>query len=149
MGNKFDGGHRYGIQAEINLVPLTDVALSILVILIGMAPVLVRAQLKVHLPESHSGTTVQPEKDMLVVHVSAEGQAFLDGQAFAGAELEAVLRQRLSSRTNGTVIVEADRHCPLEPVVKVMDTARRAGAGRLALSVGRALSRHACSRSRR
>ena len=136
-GSKLDMHDRYGIMAEMNMIPLIDVALVLLIIFMVMTPFLVRAQLKMNVPDAETGVNVKEEERTLTVQVAKQGQATIDGQPIAPDALGEALLSRIPSPNSWTVIVEADKDCALDHVVKVMDTAKKAGIGKLGIAVRR------------
>jgi biopolymer transport protein ExbD len=127
------GKHR--IMAEINMIPFIDVALVLLLIFMIMTPLLVQSQLKINLPGIKKVESDQPRKQTLTVQVDRAGTAYLSGMPVAPDLLEGRLRQLLTDPEHQPVIVEADKDVPFQHVVTVMDTAKRIGATKLAVSV--------------
>ncbi|MDI6774621.1 MAG: biopolymer transporter ExbD [Verrucomicrobiota bacterium] len=136
-GRSLDIHARYGIMAEINMVPLIDLALNLVVIFMIMSPFLLRSQLPMSIPDAETGAVAKDDPRALTVQVSLQGEAFIEGQPIPAAELEDEMLRRILAPNSWTVIVEADKQCPLEHVVKVMDTARKTGVSKLALSVSK------------
>lgn len=143
---RFDIHARYGIMAEINMVPLIDLALNLLVIFMIMSPFLLRAQLQLSIPDAETGAVAKDDPRTLTVQVSGDGQAFIDGQPVSVAEMEAEMTRRIQAPNSWTVIVEADKQCALDHVVKVMDAARKTGVSKLAISVSKAPAKKKRSR---
>jgi biopolymer transport protein ExbD len=135
------GGGKYRVMAEINMIPLIDVALVLLIIFMIMTPFLVRSQLKINLPSSRSATEEKQRNRALQVQVDKAGAAYLDGQVVPGSLLENRLRQVLSDPEHQPVIIEADKEVPFQHVVTVMDTAKKVGAVKLAVCVRKSSGR--------
>ena len=129
------GNGRYRVMAEINMIPLIDVALVLLIIFMIMTPFLVRSQLKINLPSSSNASEETRRHRTLQVQVDRLGTAYLDGQAVPGDLLEARLRQDLTDPELQPVVIEADKDVPFQYVVTVMDTAKKVGAVKLAVCV--------------
>ena len=136
-GHGSDRPDRYGILAEINMVPLIDVALVLLIIFMIMTPFLVRAQLKMDVPDAETGNIIKDEARMLTIQVALDGQALLEGVSVPPGSLKEEILKRTPNPASWTVIVEADRNCALDHVVNVMDTARKAGISKLGVAVRR------------
>ncbi len=119
--------------AEINMVPLIDVMLVLLIIFMVTAPLLTHA-VKVDLPKA-SSTASQPRPDAIELSIDRDGQAFWNGQAVDAHALETRLGETASTaRSTGTppeLRLRADRQTPYEKVAQVMSAASRHGLTRL------------------
>ena len=119
--------------AEINMVPLIDVMLVLLIIFMVTAPLLTHA-VKVDLPKA-SSTASQPRPDAIELSIDRDGQAFWNGQAVDANGLETRLGGTASTaRSTGTapeLRLRADRQTPYEKVAQVMSAASRHGLTRL------------------
>jgi len=124
---------RSGIIAGINITPLTDVVLVLLVIFMIATPLLIRSEIKVNLPRT-STADAATEKN-LVVTIDAAGNVYLDGARVAVADLAKTLIATLSKRPNAPVIVMGDKEVRYDLVVRVLEIARSAGVNRLSLAV--------------
>jgi biopolymer transport protein ExbD len=112
-------------MAEINMVPLIDVMLVLLVIFIITAPLLTHA-VKIELPRASSNPTVTPPEHVEIA-IKADGAVYWNGTPLRAGELAA--RMSASARTNPQpeVHLRADRVTPYEKVAQVMSAAARAG----------------------
>ena len=119
--------------AEINMVPLIDVMLVLLIIFMVTAPLLTHA-VKVDLPKA-SSTVSEPRPDAIELSIDRDGQAFWNGQAVDAHALETRLGETASTaRSTGTppeLRLRADRQTPYEKVAQVMSAASRHGLTRL------------------
>ncbi len=119
--------------AEINMVPLIDVMLVLLIIFMVTAPLLTHA-VKVDLPKA-SSTASQPRPDAIELSIDRDGQAFWNGQAVDASALETRLGETANTaRSTGTapeLRLRADRQTPYEKVAQVMSAASRHGLTRL------------------
>ncbi len=123
-----------GIIAEINMIPLIDVSLILLIIFMVITPFLVQSQIQVNLPKASTGVKGGDE-DLLKVQLAANGEMTLDGRRVRFSNLDKELRLRLGKSHKKTVLVEADKTVPVERVVAVFDAARKLGAGKIGIAV--------------
>lgn len=134
------GDDDFGIQAEINMIPLIDVALVLLIIFMVMTPILVRSQLQVNLPKASTVESTPPGTPV-EVQVTKTGAILLDGKPVRDDQLDAALKAALPNPSEGTVVVQADGAVAFEYVVKVMDAAKKLGVTKLAVGVQQVKSR--------
>ena len=118
-----------GTMAEINITPLVDVMLVLLVIFIITAPLIVPQTVKVTLPQVAAVAQVNETKSAQLT-VLANGELRLDEQRVTLAQLGDELRQR-ASRPNFQLQVLADEKVPFGTVAKVMAAAQSSGANKL------------------
>ena len=120
------------IISEINITPLTDVFLVLLIIFMVTSTALVQQALQVNLPKSTSGQSV-PESVTLTL--TPDQKIFLDGQLIVDrATLPGRLRAALAGTSDQLVILEGDERVFLGQAVELLDLARKAGAKKVALA---------------
>ncbi len=117
------------VMSEINMTPLVDVMLVLLVIFIITVPV-IQHTVKVELPRASSLRDKTPP-DNLQLSVSAEGQFFLDKQALSAGALEDRLREQAAREPQPQLYIRGDRKVPYEQVAQAMTAAQRAGLHRI------------------
>ena len=116
-------------MSEINMVPLIDVMLVLLVIFIITAPLLTHA-VKVELPKASSAPNVtRPENIQLAV--KADGQVYWNGLPVARSEMAARMAASAKLDPAPEVHLRADRATPYENVAQVISTAAKAGLTRI------------------
>lgn len=125
--------HRRGPIVEINMIPLIDVSLVLLIIFMVMTPFLVQQQVKVNLPHSTSATEA-PDRP-IVVTIAREGDINLNGKAVALSNLESELKSEIGGNRERPIMIQADRDLALQRVVAVMDVAKHLQVSKLGLSV--------------
>ncbi len=116
-------------SAEINIVPLVDVILVLLVIFIVTAP-LITQTVKVNLPEAKSQPVHTPTKPV-VVAIGADGQLHWDGRVLTLEALETEARALALARPDAELHIEADRVVAYDAVAQVLAAAARAGVVRI------------------
>ncbi|HSE93846.1 MAG TPA: biopolymer transporter ExbD [Methylomirabilota bacterium] len=126
-----DGGRRVGTTlAEINIIPLVDVVLVLLLIFMLTAPMMYRG-IDVNLPRAASRPSAVEER--MVLTVTKEQSLFLNDRRVTPAGLEQALRDAFKSRTDKTLYLKADAGLSYGAVVETMDRVRRAGIERLGM----------------
>lgn len=119
------------VRAEINVTPLVDVVLVLLVILLLVAPLL-RDELPVELPiAAHARDAGDDTTPTLTV--AADGSVSFDGAPLPSDDLAARLATIYAARVAKTVMLAAARTLPYARVVEVMDACRAAGIERIGI----------------
>ncbi len=125
------GGRRIGATlAEINIVPLVDVVLVLLLIFMLTAPMMYRG-IDVNLPRASAKPTAVEER--MVLTVTKDRALFLNEKRVAPGGLEGTLRDAFRTRTDKTLYLKADAGLSYGAVVETMDMVRRAGIERLGM----------------
>jgi len=119
---------------RINVTPIIDVALVLVIILLVTAPMLSVADLPVDLPQAR--TREAEDERNLSITLAADGSMAVDNERVEPAALGAALARRLADPGNRDVlvIVRADTSTPYASLRVVLDEARRAGVARLAIA---------------
>lgn len=122
------------VIAEMNLVPLIDVSLILVIIFMVLTPILVHTQLTVKLPKADTGAP--PDAPSTVtVQIARNGAVVVEGAAVHWDNLERELALRLPKSAQKTLLVQADKTVPVEKVVTVLDIAKKLGVGKLGIGV--------------
>jgi biopolymer transport protein TolR len=125
------GSRRIGPSlAEINIVPLVDVVLVLLLIFMLTAPMMYRG-IDVNLPKAASRPTAVEER--LVLTVTRDQTLYLNDKPVALAALDSTLRDVFNARTDKTLYLKADAGLAYGLVVETMDRVRRAGIEKLGM----------------
>ena len=114
---------------EINMTPLVDVMLVLLIIFIITMPV-IQHTVKVALPRASSSRDQTPP-DKLQLSVDAQGRFFLDEQAVAADALQERLRAQAAREPQPQLYIRGDKNVPYEHVAQAMTAAQRAGLSRI------------------
>jgi biopolymer transport protein ExbD len=117
------------MMADMNITPLVDVMLVLLVIFIITAPLIVPQSIKVTLPSTEA-LAQQDQANNAQLQVSADGQISLEGQAMTLTQLGVALRER-AAQPNFQLQVLADERVAYGVVAKVMAVAQSNGANKL------------------
>ncbi len=125
----FESRHRRFL-AEINVIPLVDVVLVLLVIFMVTAPMLHRG-LDINLPTSGSNTIKAEER--LVLTIGRDQKLYLENDAVSVGQLERRLKAARDRNAEVSVYLRADREVPYGTVVQVMDGVKRSGIEKLGM----------------
>jgi len=112
-------------MAEINVTPLVDVTLVLLVVFIITAPLLTYA-IKLDLPAAQAARAAAPP-DAIDVSIDAAGRLYWNGVALDAGDLEARLKQAARQLPQPELHLRADRSARYEFVAQLMSAAQRAG----------------------
>jgi biopolymer transport protein TolR len=117
--------------SQINVVPLVDVMLVLLVIFMVAAPILQQG-VSVELPQAKAGA-LSGEEEQLVVTIDKKGTIFLNDNAIALADLGPKLEAVTRLKPDKQVFLRADRIVPYGEVVQVMAAVKGAGVQSLGM----------------
>jgi len=130
-----------GSFTEINIVPLVDIMLVLLVILMATSTDIIQAGVtpgtgfRVNLPTGATADEqVEELSNELVVAVLEDGSIILQGRELSLDELQSELEAAAAEEPDRLVLVQADERAFHRTVVRVMETARRAGLRNLAIA---------------
>lgn len=117
--------------AEINVTPLVDVMLVLLVIFMITAPIL-QTGIQVNLPKTREARANEATPDTLIISVDKEGAIYLSGrnerQAINVNDLSQLLNERLAKSKDRRVYLRGDGDTPYRVIAYVLDQAKRAQA---------------------
>jgi biopolymer transport protein TolR len=117
------------LTSDINVTPLVDVMLVLLVIFMVVTPML-KQQVPIELPlANHSRESEEGLQTTLTA--AADGTLLLNDRPVAGDGLERALRDLYAARSDKTIFLEADRSLPYSHIVDLMDACRAAGIERI------------------
>jgi len=120
-------------EPEINLIPMIDVLLVILIFLMVTTSYAKYSELQINLPQA-SGEAVAAQAKPINVAVDASEHYAIDhrGVPYTGIEsLVASLRDAAGDEPDPTIVINADAKATHQSVINVMEAARRAGYGRI------------------
>ena len=112
---------------EINITPLTDIFLVLLIIMMVIAPMLDQQGLNLTVPENVAQEQVQnKESKIMTILVDASDKFFLDGNEIQSEELETVIKSQAKDYPDG-LLIKTDAESTHGAMVRVMDSARNSG----------------------
>lgn len=126
MAMKTDKGGDEDINAEINMTPLIDIMLVLLIIFMVSSSAAIESGLDVNLPEVNA---VSDKTDaILVISLNKNGDVAVQGEMTPPEELKNKISAKLAELKTEAVILEGDAESQLRETMAVMDTAKMAGA---------------------
>lgn len=120
--------------SRINVTPIIDVALVLVIILLITAPMIAITDMEIVLPKAQTRSVNSDKR--IVVTLGASGRLAIDDSDIPAGSLERLLKTRLSGKDNQDlmVVVRADENVPYTAVERVLEQAQAAGAKRLAIA---------------
>jgi biopolymer transport protein ExbD len=118
-------------MSEINVTPLVDVMLVLLIVFIVTAPLLMQA-VRVNLPKTAATAPVSRTRTVQLA-IDARGALFIGRRAVPPADLEAALRKMLAQRGAVSVQIHADKNTRYREIARVLAAVQRAGVVKVAL----------------
>ena len=117
---------------EINITPLTDIFLVLLIIMMVVAPMLDQQGLTLSVPSAQEAQEQMKESNIITVDVNAQGEYFIDDEVVAEDDLKQTLEKNSKEENNG-LLIRANEDATHGAVVKLMDMARSAGVFSISL----------------
>ena len=131
-GNDDDGGR---MIVDINVTPLVDITLVLLIIFMVTASLIVNPGIKVDLPKAASGT--ETAKSTLALTLNKQGILFLNGEQSSDEGVVRFINTELPKNPQLQAIIAADKAVPHGDVIHVIDLVKRSGVHKFAISTDR------------
>jgi biopolymer transport protein ExbD len=125
---------RSPIMADINITPLTDIFLVLLIIFMVSSAAMVESGAKISLPEVDS-TAAQPRE--ITVTVTTAEEIYVNNTLTSMDQVEGVLRGLVSANPDVPVVLEGDKEVLFGEAVKILSIAQKAGAAQVAIAAQR------------
>ena len=136
LGDTESGRRRHSAppMAEINIIPLVDVVLVLLIIFMATTAFVKEAGLNMQLPAAKT-TEAQPEttKDINVA-LTRDNKIYLDGQPSTEDTIQATMIARAKKNPETRVVVKGDERVEYRRIMRVIDMAKQAGLPKVALA---------------
>ena len=127
------GGKKSGPKSEINVTPLIDVVLVLLIIFMVLTPSMLK-NIPMMVPDkAEDDTPAMPPDSALMVEYTANRELTVNSEAVAIESLATKLTERLKTRRQKVVFFKAEDKAPYGEVVRLLDIARGSGAETLAI----------------
>ena len=120
------GGDDDPVLADINVTPLVDVMLVLLIIFMIAAPMLHQG-VEVALPRAEATNLPMRVEDPLVVSIDRDGNVYLKEEEVATEELVERLTEQIKTRGDNSVFLKGDREVPYGKVIEILDVLHRGG----------------------
>lgn len=127
------GGNK-GVKNEINITPLVDVVLVLLIIFMVVTPMLQRGK-DVRLPKSNTVEPENKEGDPIILSLTKDKSIFIESDAYPRDKVKEALKQILTASPGRKILLKGDDSLTFGDVRRVMDLAREAGAKGVSLGV--------------
>jgi biopolymer transport protein ExbD len=134
------GGAKGGLKADINVTPLVDVMLVLLIIMMLIAPMLQKG-VDVKLPLASNSADKPETQDQTVVAITADKRMFLNGIPIREDDLRTQIEAVLENKTEKIVLIKADEDAPYGSIMSAMDRLREAQIENIGLVTERKVSR--------
>mgnify|MGYP000359286464 CR=1 FL=1 len=121
------------IMAEINMTPLIDVMLVLLIIFMVTSSVALQSGLDIDLPETTSSSEADPKKG-LIISLDSNGRLYVAGTQTTLETMPELVKSKLLEMKTKLVVFEGDRGASLGMAIKVMDIAKAQGAENFAIA---------------
>ncbi len=129
------GGSRGAIKSDINVTPLVDVVLVLLIIFMVITPMLQRGK-DVKLPKAHEQKEEKgADADPIIVSITPDKGVYIESDKFNDEEFVAELEKKLIAKPGTKILMKGDQSLVFDDVRKVMNLARKAGAKAISLGV--------------
>jgi biopolymer transport protein ExbD len=134
------GASKGGLKADINVTPLVDVMLVLLIIMMLIAPMLQQG-VSVKLPQA-SNTADKPEtQDQTVVAVTSDKRLYLNGVPIQEGELQSKIQTLMETKKEKIVLIKGDEEAPYSAIMSAMDRLREANIENIGLITERKIGR--------
>lgn len=132
-GGSYNSGQDEPI-AEINVVPLVDIILVVLIIFMVTAPLVLKPTIDVSLPQASSGEAKKAPEAIEVV-VNKDGQVFLDGTTMDLETLKKSIATKAQQSSDSSVVLTADKDVTLNGLTSIIDAIKEAGIKKVGFSI--------------
>jgi len=126
------GGSKGGLNSTINVTPLVDVMLVLLIIMMLIAPMLQKG-VPVTLPQANNGEQKPDTQDQTVVSIDSRNQFWVNGLQFSKEEFANKVKTVLEDKKEKIVLIKADTDARYSAIMEAMDALRGANIEDIAL----------------
>lgn len=119
--------------SDINVVPLVDIILVVLIIFMVTAPMIMKPSINVNLPKAASGDQTAPSK--LNISLTADGRINLNGAFADEAQVRQAAQDEVAKNSEVQAVISADKDVPHGKVIGLLDVVKTAGVKKFAISI--------------
>ena len=120
------GGDQGGVKSDINVTPLVDVMLVLLIIMMIIAPMLQKG-VDVRLPVAANSSDKPETQDQTVLAVKADKTVYINSVQVQMSDLRRKMEEALESKTQKIILIKADEDAPYGTLMEAMDALRAGG----------------------
>ena len=121
------------ILSQINVIPLVDISLVLLLIFMVTANYIMSSSLTVDIPQAKHAKTLQ-QSDVMTITISREGPLYLENELVTTSELRARMQTAYGNNSNLSVILSADKNVSFKNIVQVLDLLSGLGIVKISIS---------------
>jgi biopolymer transport protein ExbD len=121
--------------AAINVVPLVDIILVVLIIFMVTAPLVLKPTIDVNLPKASSGG--ESPASPLNIGISQSGEVSINGRVANLTQIAATVAAIIAEKPETPAILQADKSVTLERLTEIIDTVKSAGVKKVAFAIER------------
>ena len=125
-----------GVISEINVVPLVDIVLVVLIIFMVTAPMFMKPSINVNLPKAASGEQSVPSQ--LAITITKDGRTMLNGTETDEATIQSKAQEQVAKNPDIQAIISADQDVAHGKVVHILDVVKTSGVKKFAISIDKA-----------
>jgi len=134
------GGAKGGLKSDINVTPLVDVMLVLLIIMMLIAPMLQQG-VSVKLPQASNSADKPETQDQTVVAVTSDKRVYLNGVPMQEAELATRIQTLMETKKEKIVLIKGDEEAPYSAIMSAMDRLRESNIENIGLITERKIGR--------
>jgi biopolymer transport protein TolR len=121
------------ILSQINVIPLVDISLVLLLIFMVTANYIMTSSLTVDIPQAKHAKNVQ-QNEVKTITISREGPLYLENELVTTSELRTKMESAYGSNPNLSIILSADKNVSFKNIVKVLDLLSGLGINKISIS---------------
>ena len=123
-------------EAKINITPLVDVCISLLIVFMVSGPLLIQPSLKINVPKAVTDEE-KDETDKIIIYISKDGKFAVDDLILKYEDMETVLQKKLRRISSGMILIKADKDSQNGSLLNIMKMAKRVGAGNITIATSK------------
>ena len=126
------GGAQGGVKSDINVTPLVDVMLVLLIIVMLVAPLL-QTPVQLTLPQARNSLAKPDTAEQIVVFIDAQSKLYVNAIEYLESDIVQRLKDAIEESSEKTIYLKGDKDAPYGAIMKMMDALRLAQIESVAL----------------